>query len=121
MARLLVKARPQGMAIAAANGRHEHEWRVWQDVKLPAGKVLIPGVIDSTTNIIEHPDAVADRIERFAGVVGPENVIAGVDCGFDTVAGVEQVDPRIAYAKLAVLAEGAKRASARRDIGRTAR
>jgi 5-methyltetrahydropteroyltriglutamate--homocysteine methyltransferase len=113
MAAMLVRARPQGMTIAAANGRHEHEWRVWQETKLPEGKVLIPGVIDSTTNIIEHPETVAERIERFAGVVGRENVIAGVDCGFDTVAGVEQVDGQIAFAKLSALSAGAELASGR--------
>jgi 5-methyltetrahydropteroyltriglutamate--homocysteine methyltransferase len=114
MIRLLIKGRPQGITIAAANGRHEHEWSVWKDVKLPDGKVLIPGVIDSTTNIVEHPETVAERIDRFASVVGRENLIAGVDCGFDTVAGVEQVDGEIAYAKLAALAEGARIASRHR-------
>jgi 5-methyltetrahydropteroyltriglutamate--homocysteine methyltransferase len=86
---------------------------VWESVRLPEGKVLIPGVIDSTTNIIEHPETVAERIERFAGVIGRENVIAGVDCGFDTVGGVQQVDPQIAYAKLEALAAGAALASER--------
>jgi 5-methyltetrahydropteroyltriglutamate--homocysteine methyltransferase len=108
---VLMKLRPQGMTIVAANGRHSHEWKVWRDVKLPEGKVIIPGVIDSTTNIIEHPDAVAERIEQYASVLGRENLIAGVDCGFDTVAEMGQVDPRIAWAKLRSLAEGAANAS----------
>jgi 5-methyltetrahydropteroyltriglutamate--homocysteine methyltransferase len=110
---LLLRARPHGMTVVGANGRHEWEWQVWQDVSLPDGKVVVPGVIDSTTNIIEHPETVADRIVRYAGVLGRENVIAGVDCGLDTVAGVHQVDPEIAWAKLAALAEGARLASAR--------
>jgi 5-methyltetrahydropteroyltriglutamate--homocysteine methyltransferase len=110
---LLLRARPQGMTIVGANGRHEWEWRIWEDVKLPEGKVIIPGVIDSTTNIIEHPETVAARIANYASVLGRENVIAGVDCGLDTVAGVEQVDPDIAWAKLASLAEGARLASSR--------
>lgn len=110
---LLLHARPHGMTIVGANGRHEWEWQIWRDVKLPEGKVIVPGVIDSTTNIIEHPETVADRIVRYAGVLGRENVIAGVDCGLDTVAGVHQVDPEIAWAKLAALAEGARLASER--------
>jgi 5-methyltetrahydropteroyltriglutamate--homocysteine methyltransferase len=113
MVDLLLQARPEGMTIVGANGRHEWEWQVWRDVRLPEGKVLIPGVIDSTTNIIEHPETVADRVVRYAEVVGRENVIAGVDCGLDTVAGVRQVDAEIAWAKLASLAEGARLASTR--------
>jgi 5-methyltetrahydropteroyltriglutamate--homocysteine methyltransferase len=103
----LLRLSPNGLAIPGANGRHSHEWRVWQDVRLPDEKVLIPGVIDSTTNIIEHPEAVAERILRYGTVVNPEQLIAGVDCGFGTVAWVGQVDPRIAMAKLRSLAEGA--------------
>jgi 5-methyltetrahydropteroyltriglutamate--homocysteine methyltransferase len=113
MVDLLLQARPEGMTVVGSNGRHEWEWQVWRDVRLPDGKVLIPGVIDSTTNIIEHPETVADRIVRYAEVVGRENVIAGVDCGLDTVAGIRQVDPEIAWAKLAALAEGARLASRR--------
>jgi 5-methyltetrahydropteroyltriglutamate--homocysteine methyltransferase len=111
---LLLKGRPAGMTIVAANGRHEHEWRVWEDLEVPDDKVIIPGVIDSTTNIIEHPDLVAERIIRFAKVLGREKVIAGVDCGFSTFATdqSDRVDPRIAWAKLSSLAEGARRASA---------
>jgi 5-methyltetrahydropteroyltriglutamate--homocysteine methyltransferase len=108
---ILLRLRPAGMTIPGANGRHSHEWKVWQDVKLPQGKIIVPGVIDSTTNIIEHPEAVAARILQYAGVLGRENIIAGVDCGFDTVADMGQVDPRIVWAKLASLAEGAALAS----------
>ncbi|HEY7494797.1 MAG TPA: cobalamin-independent methionine synthase II family protein [Candidatus Tectomicrobia bacterium] len=108
---VLLKARPAAMSIMGANGRHEHEWKVWKDMQLPAGKVLIPGVIDSTTNIIEHPEVVADRLVRYANMLGRENIIAGVDCGFGTNARTEQVDPRIAWAKLQALVEGAELAT----------
>ena len=108
---IVIKARPVGLVIAGANPRHEHEWKVWKDVKLPAGKVLVAGVIDSTTNFIEHPELVAERIERYASVVGRENVIAGVDCGFGTFAGRVQVDTNIVWHKLGALVEGASLAS----------
>jgi len=110
---VLMKLRPNGMTIVGANGRHSHEWEVWREVRLPDEKIIIPGVIDSTTNIIEHPLAVAERIQRYASVLGAENVIAGVDCGFDTVADMGQVDPKIAWAKLRSLVEGAAIASER--------
>jgi 5-methyltetrahydropteroyltriglutamate--homocysteine methyltransferase len=103
----LLQLRPQGLQVPGANGRHSHEWRVWEEVSLPDDKVLIPGVIDSTTNIIEHPEAVAERVHRYARVVGPERLIAGVDCGFGTSAQVGEVDARVAMAKLRTLAEGA--------------
>jgi 5-methyltetrahydropteroyltriglutamate--homocysteine methyltransferase len=90
----------------AANVRHEHEWRVWQDVKLPEGRVLIPGVVSHATNVVEHPQLVADRIVRFARLVGPERVIAGTDCGLGG-----RVHPEIAWAKLETLVEGAALAS----------
>jgi 5-methyltetrahydropteroyltriglutamate--homocysteine methyltransferase len=108
---IVVKGRPQGLMFPGANPRHGHEWKVWRDVKLPAGKVLIPGVIDSTTNFIEHPELVAERIERYAGIVGRENVIAGCDCGFGTFAGRVQVDTNIVWHKLRSLVEGARLAS----------
>jgi 5-methyltetrahydropteroyltriglutamate--homocysteine methyltransferase len=111
IADVVIKARPTGMVIAGANPRHEHEWKVWRDVKLPDGKVLVAGVIDSTTNFIEHPELVAERIARYAGVVGRENVIAGVDCGFGTFAGRVQVDTNIVWHKLRALVEGASLAS----------
>ena len=108
---IVLQARPVGLSFEAANPRHEHEWKVFEEVKLPKGKVLIPGVLDSTTNFIEHPELVAQRIERFAAQVGRENVIAGTDCGFATFAGSHTVDPRIAWAKLQAMADGAHIAS----------
>jgi 5-methyltetrahydropteroyltriglutamate--homocysteine methyltransferase len=104
-------AKPSGISFEAANPRHAHEWRVFERIKLPSGKVLIPGVIDSTTNFIEHPELVAERIGRYARLVGRENVIAGTDCGFGTWVGQAAVDPDIVWAKLAALAEGARLAS----------
>ena len=108
---IVLSARPQAVSFPGANPRHEHEWKVWRDVKLPAGKIIIPGVINSTSNFVEHPELVADRIMNYAGVVGRENMIAGVDCGFGTFAGRVQVDTKIVWMKLASLAEGARRAS----------
>ena len=108
---IVLRARPSGISFEGANPRHEHEWKIWKEIPLPTGKVLIPGVIDSTTNFIEHPELVADRIVRYAGVVGRENVIAGTDCGFGTFADSDWIDPRIAWAKLSALGEGARRAT----------
>ena len=108
---LVFAARPQGISFEAANPRHAHEWRVFERVKLPPDKVIIPGVLDSTTNFIEHPELVAERIGRYARLVGRENVIAGTDCGFGTWVGQAAVDPDIVWAKLASLAEGARLAS----------
>jgi 5-methyltetrahydropteroyltriglutamate--homocysteine methyltransferase len=110
---IVLQARPAGISYPAANPRHAHEWRVWDDTPLPEGKTLIPGVIDPTTNFIEHPDLVADRIVQVAARVGPRRVIAGTDCGFGTFAGYAPVDPAIAWAKLGALVEGARRASER--------
>jgi len=110
---IVLKARPGAVSFPGANPRHEHEWKVWRGVKLPEGKAIIPGVIDSTSNFVEHPELVADRIVNYAGAVGRENVIAGVDCGFGTFAGRVQVDRRIVWMKLASLAEGARLASER--------
>jgi 5-methyltetrahydropteroyltriglutamate--homocysteine methyltransferase len=107
------QVKASGLSIEGANPRHEHEWAVFADILLPPDKVLIPGVIDTCTNYIEHPETVAQRIERYARVVGRERVIAGTDCGFATMAGRSAVVPDVAYAKLASLAEGARRASAR--------
>ncbi len=109
---VVLGARPAALSVEAANPRHGHEWRVWEDVPLPDGKVLIPGVVDTTTNFIEHPELVAERLVRFARVVGRERVIAGTDCGFATVAGSARVDPAIAWAKLESMVEGARLASA---------
>jgi 5-methyltetrahydropteroyltriglutamate--homocysteine methyltransferase len=110
---LVLRVRAGAYSIEAANPRHAHEWRVWEEVKLPLGKILIPGVIDSTTNFVEHPELVAERIERYARLVGPENVIAGTDCGFGTSAGRTQVHHQIVWAKLEALAEGARLATKR--------
>jgi len=110
---LVLAARPGAVSFEGANPRHEHEWAVFEDVKLPEGKVIIPGVLDSTTNFIEHPELVAQRLARYADVVGKASVIAGTDCGFATIAGHHTVDPRITWAKLAAMAEGARLASGR--------
>ena len=109
---VVYRVQANGISIEAANPRHEHEWQVFEERPLPPGKYLIPGVIDSCTNYIEHPELVAQRIVRYATVVGREKVIAGTDCGFSTFAGVSAVLPDIAYAKLASLAEGTRLASA---------
>jgi len=109
---VVLKARPHAISLEGANPRHEHEWAVFRDVKLPDDKVLIPGVLDSTTNFIEHPELVAQRIVRYAEVVGRERVIAGSDCGFGTFARANpQVEPEIVWAKLAAMAEGARLAT----------
>jgi len=108
---IVFEARPAAISFEAANPRHEHEWTVFEDVKLPEGKVLIPGVLDSTTNYIEHPELVAQRLIRYAKLVGPENVMAGSDCGFATFANLLTVDPGITWAKLAAMADGAELAS----------
>jgi 5-methyltetrahydropteroyltriglutamate--homocysteine methyltransferase len=108
---IVFEARPSAISFEAANPRHAHEYEVFETVKLPPGKILIPGVIETKNNYIEHPNLVAQRIGRYASLVGPENVIAGTDCGFGTSVGSAQVDPAIAWAKLATLAEGARRAS----------
>lgn len=110
---IVLSAKPQAIQFEAANPRHAHEWQVWAQASIPDDKILIPGVLDTTTNFVEHPDLVAERIERFTNIVGRERVIAGTDCGFGTFAGFGAVHPDIAYAKLASLAEGARRASAR--------
>jgi 5-methyltetrahydropteroyltriglutamate--homocysteine methyltransferase len=106
---ILMQTRARYVLFETSNPRHAHEWAVFQErrAKIPDDKVLVPGVIDSTTNFIEHPQVVAQRLERFTGIVGADRVIAGSDCGFGTFAGFGAVDPDIAWAKLAVLAEGA--------------
>ncbi|MFQ6028887.1 MAG: cobalamin-independent methionine synthase II family protein [Dehalococcoidia bacterium] len=108
---IVLKGRPTAVAFPGANPRHEHEWKVWRDLPLPEGKAIIPGVIDSTSNFVEHPELVAERIVRYANLVGRENVIAGVDCGFGTFAGRVQVDSKIVWMKLQSLVEGAELAS----------
>ena len=108
---IVFTARPSAISFEAANPRHGHEWVVFERVKLPAGKVLIPGVIESKSNFIEHPELVAQRIGRYAKLVGRENVIAGSDCGYGTWVGQAAVDPDVVWAKLAAMAEGARIAS----------
>lgn len=108
---LILSVNAGAYVIEGANPRHEHEWKVWKDVKLPEGKVLIPGVISHATNVVEHPELVAERICRYAGAVGRENVIAGTDCGFAQSPLYQRVHPSIQWAKLEALAEGAKLAT----------
>jgi 5-methyltetrahydropteroyltriglutamate--homocysteine methyltransferase len=108
---VVLKVNAAAYSVEASNPRHAHEWKLWRDVKLPEGKVLIPGVIDSVTNFVEHPELVADRILNYANIVGGENVIAGTDCGFGTSAIANNVHTPIVWAKLASLREGAERAS----------
>ncbi|HWC28770.1 MAG TPA: cobalamin-independent methionine synthase II family protein, partial [Dehalococcoidia bacterium] len=109
---LIIKVKAQAYSLEAANVRHEHEWRVWEDVKLPEGRMLIPGVVTHHTLSVEHPRLVADRLVRYAKVVGRENVIAGTDCGFAQGAFTQRVHPTIQWAKLESLVEGARIASA---------
>lgn len=109
----VLKSKPGALLFEGANPRHQHEWTVWRETKVPDDLVLIPGCIDSTTNFVEHPELVAQRLERYVGVVGKDRVIAGTDCGFSTFAGFGVVDPDIAWAKLRALKEGATLAADR--------
>jgi 5-methyltetrahydropteroyltriglutamate--homocysteine methyltransferase len=111
--RLVLKAKPRAIVLESSNPRHAHEWTIWKEVKLPDDKILVPGVIDSCTNYVEHPELVAQRIVQFAGLIGRERVLAGTDCGFGTHAGHSKMDPDIAYLKLGALVEGAALASQR--------
>jgi len=104
-------ARPAAISFEAANPRHAHEWRLFEQVKLPDGKIIIPGVIESKSNFIEHPELIAQRIARYADLVGRDNVIAGSDCGFGTWVGQAAVDPDVVWAKLSAMAEGARLAT----------
>ncbi len=108
---IVIKAKPAALLIEGANPRHEHEWEAWESIKLPDEKILVPGVIGSNTNYVEHPELVAQRIERYASVVGPERVIAGTDCGFGTFAGFGAVYPPFCWMKLQSLVEGARLAT----------
>jgi 5-methyltetrahydropteroyltriglutamate--homocysteine methyltransferase len=110
---VLLKAKPQALLFEAANPRHAHEWTVFRDARLPDDKILVPGVLSSTTNYVEHPELVAERLLRFADIVGRDRVMAGSDCGFSTFAGFGAVDPDIVYMQLAAMAEGARLASAK--------
>src|SRR6266436_3565762 len=108
---IMLRVNAGAYSFEAGNPRHEHEWRVWETAKLPEGKVLIPGVITHASNLVEHPEAIAQRIGRFAGVVGRENVIAGADCGFASFSTSCEVHPSVVWTKLAALAEGGRIAS----------
>jgi 5-methyltetrahydropteroyltriglutamate--homocysteine methyltransferase len=107
----MLKIKAQAYGIEAANPRHEHEWQVWRDTKLPEGKILIPGLVSQSTNVVEHPELIAWRVANFASVVGKENIIAGVDCGFSQYWDQIRVHPTVQWAKLRALTEGAKLAS----------
>ena len=108
---VVMKAKPQAIQFEASNPRHSHEWRIWAEADIPENKVLIPGVLDTTTNFVEHPELVAERIMRFVDIVGPERVIAGTDCGFGTFAGFGAIHPSICWAKLEAMQQGAELAS----------
>ena len=110
---LMLKVRAAAYLVEAANPRHEHEWAIWRDVKLPDDKLIIPGVVSHCVHLVEHPELVAQRIARFADVVGPERVIAGTDCGFGTSGAGDEVHPDVAWAKLRAMVEGARLASKR--------
>lgn len=110
---IVLRARPSTILFEAANPRHEHEWKVWRDAKLPDTKILAPGLIDTCSNYVEHPELIAQRIERFAGIVGKDRVIASTDCGFGTFAGYGKIDPAVTWKKLSALREGADIAEAR--------
>ena len=110
---IVIAARPDTILFEAANPRHEHEWTVWRDAGLPDQKILAPGLIDSCSNYVEHPELVAQRIERFAGLVGKDRIIASTDCGFGTFAGYGKIDPAVTWKKLRALSAGASIADAR--------
>ena len=111
IADIVFSARPAAVSFEAANPRHAHEWALFETVKLPEGKILIPGVIESKSNFIEHPELIANRISNYARLVGRENVVAGCDCGYGTWVGQAAVDPDVVWAKFAAIAEGARIAS----------
>ena len=113
VAPILVKAKPMALVVEGANPRHEHEWAVWKSVKLPDDKILVTGVLDTSTNYVEHPELVAERLTRYADVIGKERVMATSDCGFGTFAGYGKIDPDIAFKKLRAMADGAAIASKR--------
>jgi 5-methyltetrahydropteroyltriglutamate--homocysteine methyltransferase len=109
----VLEAKPATILFEAANPRHAHEWTAWRDAAIPDDKILAPGVISSTSNYIEHPELIAQRLQTFAAIVGPERVVAGTDCGFGTWSGFGPIDPTICWAKLESLSEGAALASSR--------
>jgi 5-methyltetrahydropteroyltriglutamate--homocysteine methyltransferase len=115
---VILAAKPGALLFEGANPRHAHEWTVWREARIPDDLVLIPGCIDSTTNFVEHPELVAERLERYAQTVGADRVVAGTDCGFSTFAGFGVIDPDICWTKLRSLKQGAAIASARLRSGR---
>lgn len=110
---IVLKAKPSVILFEAANPRHEHEWVVWRDASIPDEKILVPGVIDTCSNYLEHPELIAQRIERYVAIVGADRVIAGTDCGFGTFAGYGKIDPQVSWRKLESLRQGADIAAAR--------
>ena len=110
---IILKAKPQAIQFEASNPRHAHEWVVWKNARIPDDKILIPGLLTSTSNYVEHPDLIAQRVDQFADIVGRERVLAGTDCGFGTFAGIGKMDAEISFKKLEALVEGARLASAR--------
>jgi 5-methyltetrahydropteroyltriglutamate--homocysteine methyltransferase len=114
VAPLMLKINAGAYSFEVANPRHQHEWKIWRDIPLPEGKILIPGLIGHATNYVEHPELIADTIELYAGIVGRENVLAGADCGFSSRASFQpEVHPTVVWEKFRALAEGARLASAR--------
>jgi 5-methyltetrahydropteroyltriglutamate--homocysteine methyltransferase len=109
----VLEVRPATLLFEAANPRHEHEWIVWRDAKIPVDKKLAPGLIDTCSNYVEHPELIAQRLERYIAIVGAERVIASTDCGFGTFAGYGKIDPDVTWKKLSVLSEGARLAAER--------
>ena|SRR6266516_4795858 len=118
---IILRANAAGLSLEACNPRHAHEWRVFEYRRQPEDRYLIPGVIDSTTNFVEHPDLVAERLLNYAGVVGVERVMGGSDCGFGTFAGVSNVAPSVVWAKFRSMAEGTRRAAERVSINAATR
>jgi 5-methyltetrahydropteroyltriglutamate--homocysteine methyltransferase len=110
---IVLRARPATILFEAANPRHEHEWKVWSSASIPEDKVLAPGLIDTCSNYVEHPELIAQRIERFAAIVGAERVVASTDCGFGTFAGYGKLDPAVTWKKLTALRAGADIAGSR--------
>jgi 5-methyltetrahydropteroyltriglutamate--homocysteine methyltransferase len=110
---IVLRAKPAGIQFEASNPRHAHEWIIWKQARIPADKILIPGLLTSTSNYVEHPELVAQRLLQFADMVGRDRVMAGTDCGFGTFAGIGKMDAEISYRKLRALAEGAALASER--------
>ena len=113
---VVLRARPATILFEAANPRHEHEWIIWRDAELPAEKILAPGMIDTCSNYVEHPELIAQRLERYISIVGPERVVASTDCGFGTFAGYGKIDPEVCWKKLTALREGADLAASRLQL-----